>query len=328
MMRSPRGIAIAVRRPDKSIALRESDWKPMLASPAWKLPLLRGVATMVDAMHAGYAALGWSGEQQLTEDEKAQVQESRLGRLVYVVPALFALGLFVAAPQGLTYLAGRYLGLGSSDLLDPRFHAATAGAKLLILLSYLLLISRFRDIQRFFQYHGAEHKVISTHEAGLELTVENARAQTTLHPRCGTTFLVVVVLISAIVFAVVLPFVMPFMPRFEGLLGHVFAFLIKLPLLPVIAAVAYELQRISARYCTTGPLRALLWPGFLVQKITTREPTDDQLEIALVALRAAIWRQHAVGELPRGDESPIVYASFDEFAQNAHAVRPPPALAA
>ncbi len=146
--------------------------------------------------------------------------------------------------------------------------------------------------RRLFQYHGAEHKTITTYEAGEDLVVENARPKTTAHARCGTTFLVMVALVSVIIFSVA----GAFFPRVPGgrLAESVSFFLMKLPFLPVVAAITYEIQRIFARYCTTGPLRALLWPGFLVQKITTAEPDDAQLEVALASLRATLWREAAL----------------------------------
>jgi uncharacterized protein YqhQ len=171
-----------------------------------------------------------------------------------------------------------------------------------------------------FQYHGAEHKTISTYEAGETLTVENARKKTTLHPRCGTTFLVMVALVSIFVFTAL----GPFLPQLGlgGLGDNVLFFLMKLPFLPVIAAITFEIQRLLARYCTRGPLRALLWPGFLVQKITTIEPDDSQLEVALGALRITLNREKlalsggkpAGGPQTRatGDET---YPGYDELAR-------------
>ena len=140
-------------------------------------------------------------------------------------------------------------------------------------------------MQRVFQYHGAEHKTIYAYEKGLALTVENARKQSTLHPRCGTTFLIMVVAISVVLGALVVPVLVP---RNLGWGTQPLTFLIRLALLPAIAALAYELQRFSARYCSEGPFRFLLWPGFLVQKITTREPDDAQLETAIAAMQASI----------------------------------------
>ena len=198
--------------------------------------------------------------------------------------------LFVALPQagaeGITRLF--HLDL---PVTSPGYQAITGGAKLAIVVGYLLLIRRIPEVRRVFQYHGAEHKAISTYEAQQDLAVENARRMTTLHPRCGTTFLVMVALVSIVIFTVI----GAFLPHIPGgrLSESVGFFLMKLPFLPFIAAVTYEIQRVFARYCTRGPLRLLLWPGFLVQKITTAEPDDAQLEVALASLRATLWREEA-----------------------------------
>ncbi|HMI85575.1 MAG TPA: DUF1385 domain-containing protein [Polyangiaceae bacterium] len=207
----------------------------------------------------------------------------------------FAIVLFVVLPQTAAELGNRGLGV-SLDLRSPLFQLETGAFKLLIIVSYLLLIRRVPEIKRVFQYHGAEHKTISTYEAGEELLVANARQKTTLHPRCGTTFLIMVAFVSVIVFSAVAPL----LPHFHvsRVVENLFLIVLKLPFLPVIAAVTFEIQRIFARYCTTGVLRSLLWPGFLVQKITTIEPDDDQLEVALASLKATLWREHALALAP------------------------------
>jgi len=207
----------------------------------------------------------------------------------------FAIVLFVVLPQTAAELGNRVTGV-TLDLRSPLFQLETGAFKLAIIVSYLLLIRRIPEIKRVFQYHGAEHKTISTYEADEELVVANARRKTTLHPRCGTTFLIMVAFVSVIVFSTVAPL----LPHFQ--VGRVAENLLliglKLPFLPVIAAVTFEIQRIFARYCTTGFLRALLWPGFLVQKITTIEPDDDQLEVALASLKATLWREQAAAQAP------------------------------
>jgi uncharacterized protein YqhQ len=197
----------------------------------------------------------------------------------------FALVLFVALPQAFAAGTSRVFGLGL-DVREPLFQLITGAAKLTIVIGYMLLIRRMPEIYRVFQYHGAEHKSIYAYECGEELSVESARAKTTLHPRCGTTFLVMVALVSIFVFTAL----GPFLPRLGlgAVADNVLFFLMKLPFLPVIASITFEIQRLLARYCTRGPLRALLWPGFLVQKITTIEPDDSQLEVALGALRITL----------------------------------------
>jgi uncharacterized protein YqhQ len=207
-----------------------------------------------------------------------------------VLAVAFAIVLFVALPQGMTALSSRLLGL-HLDVRSPVFQLLTGSFKLAIVVGYLLLIRRVPEIRRVFQYHGAEHKTISTYEAGEPLVVSYARGKTTLHPRCGTTFLVMVALVSVVLFSAI-GFLLPQL-HLGPVLDNVFFFVIKLPFLVPLAAVTFELQRLFARYCSTGPLRVLLWPGFLVQKITTIEPDDDQLEVALGSLRATLWREQS-----------------------------------
>ena len=274
MMRAPACLTVAVRRPDGTIALREGPYRSRWSKKLWKLPGFRGVAMLVESMTMGFSALQFSAEQQMTEEELAQDQGS--GRLAVVVSTLLALGLFVALPQGLASLAARGAGW-DLGLTDTGFHVLIGGFKLLIFVGYLLLISRIPDVRRLFQYHGAEHKTIHAYEKQLPLTVENVQAQTTLHPRCGTTFLVVVIVVSIILGSLVAPVLMP---KVGGWMGQVALLVIRIGLLPIIAAISYELQRLSARFCTTGWRRMVLYPGFLFQKITDsgarRRPGRDR----------------------------------------------------
>jgi uncharacterized protein YqhQ len=220
----------------------------------------------------------------------ASPDEKKWG-LLGMLPILFAIVLFVALPQAGAEGINRLFHLGL-EVTSPAYQAITGAAKLAIVVGYLLGIRQIDDIRRVFQYHGAEHKSISTYEAGEALEVENARRKTTMHPRCGTTFLVMVALVSVVVFSIA----GAFLPKLSETrwVESISFFLMKLPFLPFIAAVTFEIQRLFARYCTVGPLRALLWPGFLVQKITTAEPEDAQLEVALASLRATLWREDAV----------------------------------
>jgi uncharacterized protein YqhQ len=187
------------------------------------------------------------------------------------------------------------------DVRSPRFQLLTGAAKLTIVIGYMLAIRRIPEIYRVFQYHGAEHKSIYAYESGKELGVAGARPQTTLHPRCGTTFIVMVALVSIIAFTLL----GQFLPNLGlGRVGdNVLFFAMKLPFIPVITAITFELQRLLARFATRGPLRVLLWPGFLVQKITTIEPDDAQLEVALAALSVAERRERLQGAAPTGDRA-------------------------
>jgi uncharacterized protein YqhQ len=308
MMRAPACLTVAVRRPDGAIVLREGPYQSTWSRKLWKLPGFRGVAMLVESMTMGFGALQFSAEQQMTEEELAQDQGS--GKLAVALSTLIALSLFVALPQALASLASKGAGW-ELGLTDTAFHALIGGFKLLIFLAYLLAISRIPDVRRLFQYHGAEHKTIHAYEKRLPLTVENVQAQTTLHPRCGTTFLVVVIVVSIILGSLVAPLLMP---DVDGWLAQVSLLAIRICLLPFIAAISYELQRLSARFCTTGWRRVVLYPGFLVQKITTRQPDDDQVEIAIAAMETAAWRDRMQDAAPHGEE-PIVFASFGRFRE-------------
>lgn len=256
------------------------------------------------------SALALSIAALATQDERPAPPlpaEKKGGGLATALPILFAVGLFVAAPQAGAEGINKLFDLGL-EVTSPGFQAITGAAKLLIVVGYLLAIRQIADVRRVFQYHGAEHKTITTYEGGEDLVVENARTKTTAHARCGTTFLVMVALVSILMFSAA----GAFLPKLDGprWMQSVVFFLLKLPFLPLVAAVTFEIQRIFARYCTTGPLRALLWPGFLVQKITTAEPDDAQLEVALASLRATLWREQAVHSPVHDDRVFESYASL------------------
>lgn len=285
MMRAPKCLSVAVRRPDGSIVVREGPLRArLLNGPYSKIFGLRGVLMLFESLSLGYGALRFSAEQQLSEEER---QRSKDGGTAVGLSIALAIGMFILLPQGLTSGLAKLLGV-SWDLTSPVFHAVTGGFKLLVFTAYLGLISMVEDVRRVFQYHGAEHKTIFAYESGSALTIENVRAQSRLHPRCGTTFLVLVIAVSIVLGAVLTPLLLP---NAHGTSGWVLTFLLRVALLPLVAAISYELQRLSARYCTRGPLRALLYPGFLFQRITTREPDDAQLEVAIVAMEVARLRE-------------------------------------
>jgi uncharacterized protein YqhQ len=306
MMRAPSCMSVAVRRPDGSIAVREGPLRAkLLTGPYSKIPGLRGMIMLVESISLGYGALRFSAEQQMSEEERKAARES--GSAMWLSLA-FALGLFMLLPQGLTSGVARLIG-ADWGLTSPMFHAVTGGFKLLVFTLYITLISLLPDVRRVFQYHGAEHMTIFAYEAGLPLTVSNVRAQSRLHPRCGTTFLVVVIAVSIVLGAGAAPLLLP---DVKGAVGWVLTLLMRIALLPLIAAISYELQRLSARFCTTGPLRLLLLPGFLFQKITTREPDDAQLEVAISAMEVARVRDEAEHKAKVSDPDNLhVFESFE-----------------
>jgi uncharacterized protein YqhQ len=259
-------------------------------------------------------ASGASGD--LDADAKvekvADKEEKKASRAPMTVMVVMMVAFMIALPQAAAAGLNRLLHL-NLDVQSPGFQAITGAFKLTIVVGYLLLVRTvFADIRRVFQYHGAEHKTITTYEANEPLTVANARAKTTLHPRCGTTFLVMVALVSILVFTAVGGF-LPKIQTGNTALDNVVFFFEKLPFLPLIAAVTFEIQRVFAKWCTTGPLRVLLWPGFLCQKITTIEPDDDQLEVALASLRVTLFREKGEDTKAGGD---VRYPTFDALMKS------------
>lgn len=340
MMRAPRSFAVVVRRGDGSLSVRERAMSDDSRGVA-RWPFVRGIFTLVESLRLGSEALRFSAEQlgadlaatrgataalasrmahawslaliaMVTRDDGAEPSgppraQARGGAGGFVMLAI-AIGFFVALPQGAAAAVTRLFHL-HLEVQSAAFQAITGAFKLALVVGYLLAIRRIAEIRRVFQYHGAEHKTISTYERGEPLTVANARAKTTLHPRCGTTFLVMVALVSILVFTAV-GAALPRIHTASAVLDNLIFFAEKLPFLPVLVAITFELQRIFAKYFSTGPLRALLWPGFLVQKITTAEPDDAQLEVALASLRATLFRQEQGQAQGEGDVSFPSYAAL------------------
>lgn len=354
MMRSPHAFSAVVRRRDGSLVVRE---RPMIdvRKGVRAFPIVRGMVALVEALKLGSQALRFSAEifeQDLEEEERekeaakarakaasisstlsaialpivhlltappelpsqAPAAETKGKGLLGVLSIVFAIGLMVALPQAFAAGASSVFKL-DLDVRSPMFQLLTASAKLVILVGYMLLIRRLPEIYRVFQYHGAEHKSIYTYESGAELTVENARSRTTLHPRCGTTFIVMVAMVSILIFSSL----GQFLPQLGlGKLGdNLLFFVMKLPFLPLIAAITFELQRVLAKHCSTGPLSLLLWPGFLVQKITTIEPDDQQLEVALSALLVTLRVERGEAAVRPADATFPSYSALAEPAQAA-----------
>ncbi|MCG8555191.1 MAG: DUF1385 domain-containing protein [Proteobacteria bacterium] len=316
MMRSSCGLSVAVRRPNGDIAVSD---KPLVdrweSSRLWRLPGFRGVAALISSVSDGFSALRFSAEQQLDEAERKQeAQASTKG--AFVVSTLIALLVFIALPQLMTAGAASFMGTELA-VQDWRFHLITGGFKLLLLAGYLCLIGQIPDVRRVFQYHGAEHKTIYAYEQGFELTVDNVQRQSKLHPRCGTTFLIVVIVISIVLGSLATPLLLP---GAQGVSGQLLTLALRLALLPIVAGMSYELQRWLARQPDSGLLGVLLWPGYAFQLITTREPDDTQVEIAIAAMQTAIWRETVGREVPEGE--PLVFRGFEAFNKALPSLRP------
>jgi uncharacterized protein YqhQ len=314
MMRSPASLVVAVRRPDGQIAVREEAWETLW--PRAKLlrkPFFRGAVVLIESVWNGFSALAFSAEQAesgtASTNAPPAASESKptsdLTRgLMLGISFLFMVALFIAAPHLLTLGLFKLLGRDPS-LKGLLFHLVDGVFRIAILVGWLALVARKKDAQRLFQYHGAEHKAIWTYESRLPLTVENARSFTTQHPRCGTSFLFVVMGVAVLLHILVLPFV-PTISAAEAV-QTLFVLVLKIALAFPVAGIAYELQKRSARADCPPLLKALVSPGLWLQRITTVEPTDDQLEIALLALDRALAREEG---RPRAADGVRVYPDF------------------
>jgi uncharacterized protein YqhQ len=232
--------------------------------------------------------------------------------LLAVAMAVMVL-VFIAIPHGLTWLVGRAVGPGF-DTGSVWFHLVDGVFRVGILVGYLALLSRAPDARRLFEYHGAEHKAIWAYERFRPLTVASAQTFSTRHPRCGTSFLFIVVGVAVLLHVALLPFVPRLHPN--DLLNQLLMVLVKVPMALPIAGVAYELQRWSSRDSCPAFIKGLTRPGLWLQGITTREPSPDQLEVALLSLDRALAREEGT---PRSAEGVTLYRSFEEATGPARA---------
>ncbi len=284
MMRAPKTFTVAVRKPDGNLAVRADRWhSPMEKWPLLKKPLLRGCIVLYEALFNGIQALTYSAQEAMGEDEEP-LSSWALGATI-----AFAMGgaivLFVVVPHLATlaigWLAGADLGVRSIW-----FHVIDGIIKVGIFIGYIVLISLMNEIRRVFQYHGAEHKSIHAYEKGEDLTVENARKHPCLHSRCGTAFLLLVLMFSIFLFTAVFP-LLPKEFLGDRILTNIFYIFVKILLMVPIAGCSYEIIRLG-NTVDNRFLNYLLLPGLWMQKLTTREPSDDQIEVALEALRRTL----------------------------------------
>src|SRR3954462_4200013 len=240
-----------------------------------RLPLIRGVVALGESLAIGFKALGISANAQLPEDEQEISGGVWAGTVVVAI--LLAVGLFFVIPVGLTSLIKDQL---NSSFL---FWLVEGVLRTGIFLGYLLLLSRLRDLRRVFEYHGAEHKTISCYEAGLDLTPPNAQRFSRLHPRCGTSFLLVVMIVAIFVFAPI------------GLPAWYWLVLTRIVGVPLIAGISFEIIKFAGRNRRRRWVRTVMWPGLMLQKLTTREPDLDQLAVAIAAMNAVLAMENPMG---------------------------------
>jgi uncharacterized protein YqhQ len=283
MMRSSDGVSVAVRAPDGNIVIRYLEMKPWRERyPILKLPLLRGVATLFESLIVGWKMLSESAAISMGEDPDKE--QEGMG-LAMALGLLLAIGLFMALPAFFYNLLPREWGTVANSGLEGL-------ARLVIFIGYITALSLSKDVSRLFEYHGAEHQVIKCHEAGLPLEPANARTFSPLHPRCGTSFIMVTFVVGIILFS--------FIPRDLAGLPEAWQFVARVPaklaLLPLVAGFSYELIRLAGKAGREGQeagfgARLALWlttPGLWLQRLTTRPARDEMLEVAIASLKRAL----------------------------------------
>ncbi len=304
MMRSPSLMAMAVRKDDGSIVMARH---PVQARRGWaRIPLVRGVVNFIAMLKMGFTTLNESmallglEEEEPTKFERwlSEKTGKSTGDIVMAVGSVMAVALCLGIFFLLPTLAATWL---SGFIKIPILvNLAEGGVRLAIFLLYLIGISLMPDIRRFFAYHGAEHKVVNCYEADMELTVENAQKQTTLNPRCGTSFLLIVMVISVLVFSL------------TGWTGVWWSrFLVRIALLPVVAAISYEVLMLLAK-SNNLCVRALRWPGMQLQRLTTRQPDDAMIEVSLAAFIAVLEPEDRARCAPAGYRLPDEPAEAEE----------------
>lgn len=303
LMKSPEKSALAVRKPDKEISITYLDQKSVREKyKILRLPLIRGAVSFVESLIGGYKAMMLSAEISgytdiEDEDKKAEPkEEKKTGALINALMILagvlgfaIAIVLFLLIPRlvvaGIEFIAGKSLSSVSHAAIEQ-------GIKLVVLVLYVYLVSLMKDIKRVFMYHGAEHKTIFCYESGLPLTVENVRKQRRFHPRCGTSFMILMILVSFVVSTVV-------QLLFKGVYENAAVWVaVKILMIPIICGIGFELLRFCGKY-DNWLTKIIAAPGLWLQRITTKEPQDDMIEIAIAALKAC---EPAVPDVERPKE--------------------------
>ena len=303
MMLGPDKSSVVVRKKD-GLRIKTEPRKVSEGFSLKKLPLIRGVFNFCASMKMGVTALLYSADVYAEDDEEAaQEPQSRLDAwlekhlssekaqsvmttLAVVVGIAFSVALFFVLPSLIGSVINRFL--TTNELVRNLLEGLV---RIVIFLTYMFLVSRMKDMKRVFAYHGAEHKTIRCYEARLPLTVENLRRQTRLHPRCGTSFLFVVIIISILVFSVATQLLAPVTPEFHNrVLEALFRVALRLLLLPIVVGISYEFNRLVGRH-DNWLTRALSAPGMWLQYLTTNEPDDSMIEVGIEALRQVLPEQ-------------------------------------
>ena len=278
MMRVPGGYATAVRDPEGNIQIDRHNFKSKTELyPYLKLPLLRGIIGLFESLKIGYSTLNWSAEISFPEEGFGEKPSRLADVLLTIFSFAIAISLFFIAPIGLTSW------LFNKDQDAFIFNVISGVFRVLFFITYLLLISFMKDVRRLFQYHGAEHKTVYNFESGKELSISNAQQYPTQHPRCGTSFLFIIMIVAILSFAILDSVVLYFVSELKLWMRLV----LHIPFIPIVAGLGYEVLKLTAKHRKNIFFRALAQPGLWLQNITTKQPDDEQVEVAIKALTEA-----------------------------------------
>ena len=279
MMRVPGAYATAVRDPDGKIHIQKNEFQSITErSNFWKQPILRGMASLFEAMKMGMATLQYSVDIAMPEEE----EQSKIAEFLSTIFAIgLAVTLFMVAPMWITT---KFMNIEKEALW---FNLASGVFRIMFFVVYLLAISLIKDVNRLFRYHGAEHRVVYNFESGKEVNVENAQSFPTQHPRCGTSFLFIVLLSAILVFAMVDTIVIYFL----GTISLPIRLLLHLPMIPFVSGIGYEIIKLSSK-SDSFFFSILKKPGLLLQNITTKQPEDDMVVVSITALKEAFGDQY------------------------------------
>lgn len=292
MMRSPHYSIVSVRDPEGRIQMKSEAFQSITERVrVFRLPLIRGVVHLIESMRLGYRSLNYSNEVFLGETPEKKAEQKRWVQALMSVLSVLSVVLSLSLTLFMLKVLPLWVANQAAELWPViennyfLFNAIDGLTKITIFLAYISSIALLKDIRRVFQYHGAEHKSIWAYEHGKELTVENARKETRFHPRCGTSFIFIVILMSIFVYTLVPP-----AESFAVQLG------VRIAVIPLIAGISYELLKFSAKHQKSRLVQMLVAPGLFLQRLTTKEPDDTQLEVALNSLKESLKHENSTNQ--------------------------------
>ncbi len=298
MMRSPKRIATAVRRANGNIEVKVQEFESLISRKKFlDIPVLRGAITLIEVMILGIKTLQWSADKAIEDEEQKEIAEGKKVKKkkkkegMSTTSAVFSIGLALIIGIAVFFALPLYVTTNVFDIEKQAFafNLVAGLMRIVLFLAYIWGISFMKDVKRLFQYHGAEHKAVFAFEDRVRLSPQNVQKYSTFHPRCGTSFLVIVMLVSLIFFALVDTVVM----LTYGEISLFIRLATHLPLIPLVGGLSYEALKLSAKNIENPLVRALIMPGLGLQRITTSQPDDQQVEVAIAALQAALGEEYS-----------------------------------